>query len=112
MSKFVYLLFLGLLIQAHSISAQKLPSKAKSFPDDPNEQDKIDLMYNYIDSPFVDIVWCGKDKNVVFILTEKNTVYRSVNDGFSNNKLTEHLEELGKSQLISSEHQVIVYRSP
>ena len=30
----------------------------------------------------VDVVWCGNNNEVVFVQTDKNTVYRSHNKGF------------------------------
>jgi hypothetical protein len=59
----------------------------------------VDVSFNFIDSPLIDIVWCGEKKNVIFVLTEKSSVYRSEDDGFSGHKLTEHLDKLGKKEL-------------
>ena len=98
-----------LLILALAVQSQKLPSKplSQSHASPSSEAENIDIVQNYLDSPIRDIVWCGEDKNVVFILTDKSTVYRSYNDGFNNNKLTEHLEEIGKTQISSPQDKVI-----
>jgi len=60
---------------------------------------EVDVTLNKLDSPLVDIAWCGEKKNVIFFLTEKNTVYRSVDDGQTGHKMTEYLQKLGKQEL-------------
>lgn len=65
-----------------------------------------EMSFNYIDSPLADIVWCGEQKNVIFFLTEKSTLYRSVDDGFTGHLLSDHLQKLAKSELDSPKEEV------
>jgi hypothetical protein len=47
-------------------------------------QEDIDVHYTLLDSPLLDIVWCGNnqgDDYNVLILTNKGTVYRSTDRG-------------------------------
>jgi hypothetical protein len=64
------------------------------------------VSYNNIDSPLVDIVWCGANGSTIFILSELNTLYRSEDDGFSGHTLSEHLTKLGKHELGTNEAEV------
>lgn len=66
----------------------------------------VDVSFNFIDAPLMDILWCGPNKSTIFVLSEKSTLYRSTNDGFSGHKLTDHLEKLGKKELEGSAQEV------
>lgn len=67
----------------------------------------INTTIHFVDSSLIDIVWCGEKRNVIFFLTEKNHLYRSLDEGFSGHILTEHLQELGKKELNGSQSEVI-----
>ena len=60
--------------------------------DDKTQQGlKIGYKLNHIDSPLVDIVWCGGETldNQVLVLTEKGSVYKSNDKGVTWYKKTE-----------------------
>ena len=61
---------------------------------------------NFIDSTLMDIVWCGDKKDVIFILSEKNTLYRSLDDAVSGQLVTTHLKQLGKEELAEESGEV------
>jgi len=47
---------------------------------------------NYLDSPLADIVWCTpmpSNENILLILTESGSIYRSTDDGFTWDKMTD-----------------------
>ena len=47
----------------------------------------VQLNSTLLDSPLVDIVWCGAHKENVIVLTEKGTIYRSDDGGMTWKKL-------------------------
>jgi len=54
---------------------------------------KIGYKLNHIDSPLVDIIWCGVETldNQVLVLSEKGSIYKSNDKGLTWHKKTEIL---------------------
>jgi hypothetical protein len=69
-------------------------------------QNTVDLKLNEIDSSVSDILWCGENKEVIFALTELNSVYKSDDKGFSWKKLNDIFHEKGKFELETNENEV------
>jgi len=105
-------IFLSLLVSSNtqtispSFNQEYKPEKADSNSTAADDKYVPEASLNYLDSPLIDIVWCGEKREVVFILTEKNTVYRSADEGFTGAKLNGHLEELGKKELVGGRGNV------
>jgi hypothetical protein len=59
-----------------------------------------------IDSPTSDLLWCGSAKDTILVLTEKNSLYRSDDKGFSFKKLNDVLVHTGKQELEENENEV------
>jgi len=66
----------------------------------------VQFEMNFLDAPLIDITWCGPKKNVIFMLTEASTLYKSVDDGFTGHALTDHLKKLGRAELAGQNVQV------
>lgn len=66
----------------------------------------IELKQYDIDSQAIDLVWCGPIRDVVFVLTEMNSLYQSNDKGFSWKKLNNLLINKGKDQLDENENEV------
>ena len=49
--------------------------------------DKVSFQIFEIDSPLLDIMWCGKTREVILVQSEKGTIYRSRDRGESWKKL-------------------------
>ena len=49
--------------------------------------DKIDYHHHELDSFVRDIMWCGNENDVILVLTEKGTLYRSRDRGTSFKRL-------------------------
>lgn len=108
---FVISIFLALLVASNTQSLGGFDQEYKPPVDSSNgtaasNLSSPDVSFNFLDSPLVDIVWCGEKKNVLFILTEKNSVYRSVDDGFSGHSLSSHLQQLGQREITTSNAEV------
>jgi hypothetical protein len=59
-----------------------------------------------LDSSAMDLVWCGNAKDTLIILTEKNSLYRSDDKGFSFKKLNDVLMHTGKQELEENEKEI------
>jgi hypothetical protein len=59
-----------------------------------------------LDSPPQDITWCGSSKDTVLVLTERNSLYRSDDKGFSYKKLNDVLTHTGKQELEESDNEI------
>jgi len=66
----------------------------------------IDYKFNELDSTPVNLVWCGVSKEIVLVLTEQNSLYRSDDKGFSWNKLNDVLIRTGTSELDKDENVI------
>jgi hypothetical protein len=66
----------------------------------------IELKQYDIDSQAVDLVWCGHNRETVFVQTELNSLYRSDDKGLSWKKLNNILINKGKDQLDENENEV------
>ena len=60
---------------------------------------KPKISLNHLDSPLADISWCGTDKETMFILTEKGSLYKTINAGESWNLLNDHLIKEGLKEV-------------
>ena len=77
-------------------------------------QNKVSYQAFEIDSPLVDILWCGKGNDVIFVQTQFGTIYKSKDKGDSWKKLHSlmHQVALGiaaDSQVSNHRHH---YRQP
>lgn len=59
-----------------------------------------------LDSSPKDLVWCGSTRDTVFVLTEKNSLYRSDDKGFSFKNMNDVMTNTGKDQLESNENEI------
>ena len=66
----------------------------------------VDFKLTDLDSPPLDLVWCGSGHETVLVLTETNSLYRSDDKGFSFKKLNDVLIHTGKQELEENENEV------
>jgi hypothetical protein len=66
----------------------------------------IDFKQYDIDAQPVDLVWCGTNRDTVFIVSELNSLYRSDDRGFSWKKLNDILTNTGKNELDENDNEV------
>jgi photosystem II stability/assembly factor-like uncharacterized protein len=73
-------------------------------------QMKIGYKMNHIDSPLVDIVWCGADSidDQVLVLTEKGSVYKSNDKGLTWHKKTEVFQQMAYMEIDEDESTGVV----
>jgi hypothetical protein len=67
---------------------------------------KIDFKQYDIDANPKDLVWCGPNRETVFVLTELNSLYRSDDKGFSWKKMNDIMTNTGKQELEEHENEV------
>lgn len=102
------LLTLSLIVLASSQQDFNKPYAPPEVPVNSKESESglVDVQNSFTDSTLVDIVWCGEKKNVIFYLTEKNSLYRSADDGFTGSKISDHLRKIGKEEISGDESEV------
>jgi photosystem II stability/assembly factor-like uncharacterized protein len=61
--------------------------------------DKVSFQVFEIDSPLLDIIWCGQSNDVIIVQSEAGTVYRSRDRGDSWKKLHSIMHQTGMSVL-------------
>ena len=61
------------------------------------DHSKVSFQIFEIDSPLIDIMWCGNTNEVVLVKTEAGTVYRSRDRGDSWKKLHSAMHQTGMS---------------
>lgn len=66
----------------------------------------ISFKYSEIDSGINDILWCGHNKEIIFALTELNSVYQSEDKGFSWKKINDIFHQKAIHELEPNENQV------
>ena len=66
----------------------------------------VDFKLTDLDSPPLDLVWCGSGHETVLVLTETNSLYRSDDKGFSFKKLNDVLIHTGKQELEENENEI------
>jgi hypothetical protein len=59
-----------------------------------------------VDSPPTEIIWCGTSRDSLLVLTEKNSVYRSDDKGFSFKKMNDVLLHSGQQELEEHENEI------
>jgi hypothetical protein len=59
--------------------------------------DKVSFQIFEIDSPLLDIMWCGNTREVILVQSEKGTIYRSRDRGESWKKLHSIMHQTGLS---------------
>jgi hypothetical protein len=64
---------------------------------------------NEVDSTVSDIIWCGHSREVIFVLTDLNSVYKSENRGFSWTKLNDIFHQKATSELEPNENEVFFF---
>jgi hypothetical protein len=69
----------------------------------------VDLKQYDLDSETKDLIWCGAGRDVVLILTETNSLYKSEDKGFTWKKLNDIISSTGKEQLEENENEVFQY---
>ncbi len=67
----------------------------------------ISLKYSEIDSSINDILWCGHNKDIIFALTEFNSVYQSQDKGFSWKKINAIFHKKAINELEPNTNEVI-----
>ena len=104
-SKTRTLLLCGLIAFAFlsTLAAEKDDSKKVKVYEDPNS-DKITFRSTIIGSDLADIIWCGKSKDSVLVVTEGGIVYYSNNGGLDWRKLKDAFEKTG--QKVSDDEDV------
>ena len=65
------------------------------------DANKPKISFNFLDAPLADISWCGTDKETMFLLTEKGSLYRTTDAGESWNLLNDHLIKEGLKEVES-----------
>lgn len=66
----------------------------------------VNFKFTDIDSPAMELVWCGSSKDTLLILSEKSSLYRSDDKGFSFRKLNDILTHTGKEELEEKENEI------
>ena len=66
----------------------------------------VDTKFQDLDSPPQDLVFCGETKDTVIVLTEKNSLYRSDDHGFTWKKLNDVIMHTAKAELEESETEI------
>ena len=68
--------------------------------------DKVVFEMFEIDSPLIDIMWCGNTNEVILVQTEKGTVYRSRDRGDSWKKLHSIMQKTGESVIVDGTQEI------
>ncbi len=68
----------------------------------------VDFSQNFIDSPLLDILWCGSEKQTILILTDKGTVYKTKDLGKNWDKLREMFQKTAKKQAKEEENVLTI----
>ena len=66
----------------------------------------VEFKFNKIKSMISDIVWCGKDKEIIIALTEDSYLYRSHDKGFTFNNINSIIKKTGEEELKNSSKEV------
>jgi hypothetical protein len=66
----------------------------------------VDFKLTELDSPPLDIIWCGSSRDTVITLTVNNSLYRSDDKGFSFKKLNDVLMHTGKQELEENDNEI------
>jgi len=56
----------------------------------------IDYSKFELDSPVSDMLWCGSQNDVILVLTDKGTIYRSRDRGSQWKKLQQVMQQVGQ----------------
>jgi hypothetical protein len=70
---------------------------------------QIDHKQYDLDSPPKELVWCGVSRESVLLLTEKDSLYRSEDKGFTWKKMNDIMTNTGKDQLEENENEVLEF---
>lgn len=60
---------------------------------------EVGTKFTIVDSPVDDMIWCEENKDIVLALTEKQSLYRSVDKGYTWLKLSNQLQKQGYLEL-------------
>lgn len=66
----------------------------------------VDQRQYDLDADAKDLVWCGPSRDIVFILTELNSLYKSEDKGFTWKKMNDIMSNSGKETLEENENEV------
>lgn len=83
-----------------------LSTTADSADKDSSSSSDVDITSSFIDSELLDIVWCGDDNKIIFVLSSKGTVYQTTDAGKTWNKLRELFQKTGKKAVEEDEHVI------
>jgi hypothetical protein len=59
-----------------------------------------------LDSEPKDLIWCGPNRDIVLIVTEMDSLYKSEDKGFTWKKLNDIITNTGKATLEENENEV------
>lgn len=59
---------------------------------------------SHLDSMLSDILWCGGSQEIVLVLSDNGSVYRSTDKGFKWNKMIEIFQKTGYVEIESGEN--------
>ena len=66
----------------------------------------VEFKFNKINSMISDIVWCGKNKEFIFALTEDSYLYRSTDKGFSFKNINNIIKTTAEEELANPKKDV------
>jgi len=86
-----------------SLGKKEVDPKDEEADKKKNDEDakKPKISLNFLDAPLADISWCGTDKETMFILTEKGSLYTTTDAGESWSLLNDHLIKEGLKEVDS-----------
>lgn len=64
-----------------------------------------DFKLSEVDSAVNDVIWCGPSRDVIIVLTELNSIYKSEDKGFSWTKLNDAFHKQGITELEQNENE-------
>lgn len=70
--------------------------------------DQVDFNKYELDSEVSDMMWCGKDNEATLVLTDKGSIYRSRDRGFTWKKLQSVMAKAGSD--VADQEQEVCYK--
>lgn len=93
--------------QSTAKAAYRLLDSEKKSDNLPDANTSVEFGLSFIDSPLLDIIWCGSDKQTILVLSDKGTVYSTKDLGKTWNKLREIFQKTGKKTAKDEEDVMI-----
>ena len=72
--------------------------------DSDSTKPEVSFHLSHIDSILSDILWCGGGKEIVLVLSDIGSIYRSTDKGFKWNKLTDVFQRTGYVEVEKGEN--------